>query len=218
MKRLNRVGLAISAIWLGAFAWILVFKFGDAYAMSLGEWGGFLSGAAVPLALVWLAIGYFLQREELRLNTAALRAQEEQLRRQLSETSTLVANTERLAKIAEQLAFATNDEREVVKRKEQAEAQPLFRSRGGHAQGAMNYIKIRNAGATVTKVSAAAEDGAISIDISPKEVFEGDGEGILQTQGVGKYPFKFSITYTDHLQQARTKSFEMTNPHRFYEI
>lgn len=95
MKRLTSIGLVISALWLGAFALILFFKFDDARTLGLNEWGDFLSGATAPLALFWLVIGYFLQGEELRLNTAALRAQEEQLRQQVAETTTLAANSER---------------------------------------------------------------------------------------------------------------------------
>lgn len=82
----------------------------------------------------------------------------------------------------------------------------------------MNYTTIRNAGATVTKVSATTEEGGIRVDISPNEVFEGGTEGILQAQGVDRYPYKFSITYTDHLKQIRTKHFEMTQAHQFREI
>ena len=37
--------------------------------------GGFLEGAFAPLALLWLVIGYFLQKKELTQNTAALRLQ-----------------------------------------------------------------------------------------------------------------------------------------------
>ena len=49
--------------------------------MTLNEWGDFLAGTTAPLALFWLVIGYFQHGEELRLNTEALNAQKEELRR-----------------------------------------------------------------------------------------------------------------------------------------
>lgn len=45
------------------------------------ELGSFLEGAFAPLAFLWLVIGYFLQQRELQQNSAALRAQAEEIQR-----------------------------------------------------------------------------------------------------------------------------------------
>ena len=79
-------------IWLGlvlTFAWLIL---GGAYVSASIGWGrvgsldaatlgNFLEGAFAPLAFLWLVIGYFLQRKELEQNTAALRAQAQEIQR-----------------------------------------------------------------------------------------------------------------------------------------
>ena len=43
--------------------------------LSVERMGSFLEGAFAPLAFLWLVIGYFLQKKELRLNTDAMKMQ-----------------------------------------------------------------------------------------------------------------------------------------------
>ncbi|MBT4522966.1 MAG: hypothetical protein HOC23_23440 [Halieaceae bacterium] len=43
--------------------------------LSVERLGSFLEGAFAPLAFLWLVIGYFLQKKELRLNTEAMKMQ-----------------------------------------------------------------------------------------------------------------------------------------------
>lgn len=95
-------------LWLGSSVTIFWLVLGLAYIFgSLGwnrfrvlapdELGGFLEGSFAPLAFLWLVIGYFLQREELRQNTDALRAQAKEIQlsvEQLMIQSDKMAQTE----------------------------------------------------------------------------------------------------------------------------
>jgi hypothetical protein len=79
-------------IWLGLGLTGLWIMLGIVYISSNIGWprfatlpaeelGNFLEGAFAPLAFLWLVIGYFLQQKELQQNTAALRAQADEIHR-----------------------------------------------------------------------------------------------------------------------------------------
>ena len=78
-------------IWLGvgattvylllALSYVLERGTGALLAMPAESLGSFLEGAFAPLAFLWLVIGYFLQRKELKETTSALRAQHEEIKR-----------------------------------------------------------------------------------------------------------------------------------------
>ena len=77
------LGLALSAAWLALGIAYISFSVGWSKVPSLdaATLGNFLEGAFAPLAFLWLVIGYFLQRRELEQNTAALRAQAQEIQR-----------------------------------------------------------------------------------------------------------------------------------------
>ena len=106
------LGLALSLLWLGLallyirteIGWAL---FAHLHPDSLGQ---FLDGAFAPLAFMWLVIGYFLQQKEIADNTAALRAQSEQIQlsaRQAVRQSELIEANELHARQETFLRIAT---------------------------------------------------------------------------------------------------------------
>ena len=61
MKRYTIIGLSLTDVWL---AIVIIGRFckwdnGSHSVMSLNEWGDLLAGVSVPLALLWLVVGYF---------------------------------------------------------------------------------------------------------------------------------------------------------------
>ena len=103
MRNATIVGIGLTTVLLGAFGFLAYANIESAREMDLNEWGDFLAGACAPLALLWLVIGYFQQGAELKLNTKALEAQQEELKRQVEETAFLGANDP--AQPAERNAF-----------------------------------------------------------------------------------------------------------------
>jgi hypothetical protein len=106
-----------SIIWLSVVIWWTFYRPCGAWAvpgLALNEWGDWAAGGFAPLALLWLAVGYFQQGEELRDNVRALNLQEEQLKHQVVELNasvkqqtTLAAATSRQAELlSESLAIA----------------------------------------------------------------------------------------------------------------
>lgn len=213
MKYLTRIGFGITAVWLTAFVGALIAKLDSVGALDLNEWGDFLAGFTAPLALIWIVIGYFLQGEELRLNTEALKAQQEELKRQVAETAILAANSDRQAKAAEQMAFISRDESERSRLKELADAQPVFRASGGQQTGGRVDTDITNSGATITNITVSTKEPGIHIEFTPTDVLEERAQGRLQIHGASRFPLIFSMAYTDRLGKSHVKHFDMLRPH-----
>ena len=76
------LGVAATSVYLLlAVAYVLHQGMGALLALPAENLGSFLEGAFAPLAFLWLVIGYFLQRSELKETTAALHAQHEEFKR-----------------------------------------------------------------------------------------------------------------------------------------
>ncbi len=78
-----RLGIGLSVAWLALGVAYISHSVGWSRVpdLNVATMGNFLEGAFAPLAFLWLVIGYFLQHRELVHNTAALRAQAEEIQR-----------------------------------------------------------------------------------------------------------------------------------------
>ncbi|MBK9522885.1 MAG: hypothetical protein IPO13_14960 [Rhodocyclaceae bacterium] len=99
------VGIIASVLWVAAFIALLYLKSDTLDSLKVNEWGDFFAGAVAPLAFLWLVLGYIQQGEELRLNTEALRTQQQELANQVRETALLVDGTTRHAAAVELEAY-----------------------------------------------------------------------------------------------------------------
>jgi hypothetical protein len=220
MKLLTLVGVCVSTVWISAFVAVVWLKVQQAIAMSLNEWGDFLAGFSAPLALLWLVVGYFQQGEELRLNTEALKAQQEELRRQVEETNLLARNAERQASAAETLAILTKTEQEQQAIRERAEAQPLLTPRRGRYSETGIYSGIVNSGSEA--INATIEHSQdFEINLQADRVWlSGEAKIIVikQQPEQMRYPFCFKIHYQDKFGDAHTKVFEYFALHDFREL
>jgi len=217
MKRGTLVGVILSALWVVGVCALLYAKRHSLPNLPINEWGDFFAGAVAPLAFFWLVLGYFQQGEELRLNTEALKSQQEELRRQVQETAALVAHTDRQAAASEQLALATMSEAKRAELREIEEAQPLFRPSGGSGTGRNVVLNLVNQGATVFRLSVECKVAAVA-KLHPPLQFQSGQTGSITFEGMPDFPFQFSITYDDRLNVQRTKTFEMLEPFQFIEV
>lgn len=218
MKKISQLGFWISAIWFLLIAGILYTGIADAASLKLNEWGDFLAGATAPLALMWIVIGYFLQGEELRLNTRALQMQEQELKNQVRETAQLAANSERQAIAAEQLASAALAEKQRSTLKDIADSLPIFKGDGGIQSAARMETTIKNLGATVSSLEIVSEAPGVSLEIEPKDHFSSGAHGKIKADGATSFPFMFRISFTDRQGRKHSKRYEMTLPHNFREV
>ncbi len=101
MSNLFKAGFGISIFYFIVLFAALKANWCQAVTMTPNEWGDFLAGSFSGLAFIWLVITFFQQSEELRLNTRALKAQEEELKHQVEETRRLVEQSEKQSNAAE---------------------------------------------------------------------------------------------------------------------
>ena len=182
-----RTRIAWSFTGVGGLAWVLglVRKSGDLPAMSLNEWGDFVAGAAAPLALLWLVIGYYQHGEELKLNTMALEAQQRELHQQVKETKQLVETARRDLEYRQEI-----DAKKISPRFEYERTNKYSDGLG---------IIIKNVGAEVFNVRIIYH-GYHEAHTPTKDSMERNDEMELTLTSKGDapiFPIKLSIAYVD---------------------
>ena len=227
-RGLTVVGLVVTVLWLGAFVLLVLLRTGEAGSMTLNEWGDYLAGGSAPLALLWLVIGYFQHGRELRLNTVALAAQQEELRQQVAQTAHLAKNAGRQAQAAEDLAEVTRSEQQREEARVRREARLDIISHGGSAgiagsdrAGREYKTKIMNIGADVRALELLYE-GQHKMVLSCPDPMLSEHTGTLVLEvGSGEaleYPIKFAIAYTDRLENRRERKYELRGYHDLHPV
>ena len=211
VRRLTKVGLAVSALWVLGYLVLLVVKRDAMSSMALNEWGDFLAGASAPLALLWLVIGYFQHGEELRLNTKVLRAQEDELRRQVEETATLARNAKRQAQAAESLVRFSEEQQQRETERKRREAQPDFVPSGGSGViGNQHSIHIVNRGGLAKDIEIT-HGGPNSMSFSSNRRLESGAKAqllLLERRSPIQWPLRLELTYTDEFGDRQARKFE----------
>ncbi len=90
-------GLGVTFLYLILMATYISSQVGwvEFTRLSVERMGSFLEGAFAPLAFLWLVIGYFLQKKELRQNTDAMKMQFVEIQRSAEQA---VAQTDAIAR------------------------------------------------------------------------------------------------------------------------
>ncbi len=90
-------GLAVTFVYQILMAMYIASEVGwlEFTRLSVERMGSFLEGAFAPLAFLWLVIGYFLQKKELRQNTDAMKMQFIEIQKSAEQA---VAQTEAIAR------------------------------------------------------------------------------------------------------------------------
>lgn len=218
IKPLTAFGFILTSIWFCLFVLFVADNWTAAKALPLNAWGDFLAGLSAPLALLWLVIGYFQQGEELKLNTEALKAQQQELSNQVRETAILAGNSERQAIAAEQMVLVSKDDIARTGMRDRAEAQPIFRPNGGGSSNGAHYAtRVLNAGATVTDLELITSEG-IDGHISRPAVLESGSDTTFKFSNVVHHPYNFRVKYTDKFLKEHIQYFTMERPHSFVNV
>jgi hypothetical protein len=90
-------GLAVTVVYLILMALYIDSEVGwPAFVtLQVERMGSFLEGAFAPLAFLWLVIGYFLQKKELRQNTEAMKMQFVEIQRSAEQATVQAEATQR---------------------------------------------------------------------------------------------------------------------------
>ena len=220
-RPLTWIGMAITAIYLAVFVSTPIFGINNLVSLTLNELGDFLAGTFAPLALIWLVIGYFQHGQELRLNTEALKAQQEELRRQVEETAILAKSAERQAQANEELVTLnrTEQQREIERRV--AAAQPMFVGYGGSSGGKFSQ-GILNQGADITDIEIRCLNHPKLVDkLFRYNIWKRDdsrnlgfGSGLNYTD----FPIAISISYNDNLGTRNSRKFKVSADHELRQF
>ena len=216
MKKLTIMGFALTGLWVVAFALVLRMNWTDAAEMGLNEWGDFLAGFMAPLALMWIVIGYFLQGKELRINTEALKAQQDELRNQVKETALLAKSAERQASAAEK---SVRHSREESLRHYQNEwsrsrlklkvVQSINTSQG------QSHALVQNIGDTVSHLKIGA--GISEVQIKGASTLHSGDQVKLIWPASTPYPIDIVLRYRDAAGRGRKSEFVISNTSELVE-
>lgn len=96
-KRLEFWGALVTIAYLAVIGWWVSTKWASFLDLELNELGDFLAGAFGPIAFLWLVLGFLQQGRELRLTTAALNLQVEELNQSVKQQTVMAeAATEQM--------------------------------------------------------------------------------------------------------------------------
>lgn len=202
-KRRTRWGIGISLVWIAACIALLAWKHASLSGLTINEWGDFLAGAVAPLAFLWLALGYFQQGDELRQNTEALIAQEQQLEKQAEATGRLVAQYERQAAATADLVRMTAEAQQRADAEKRRIAAPRLVAAGGSWSQNVE-IKLRNVGAEAHNITLLDAGGA-DAQVHPRAVLIRDEVFGISIQRLGSEKRELLLGCTD----------VYSNPYRF---
>ena len=165
------------------------------WSLELNAQGDFLAGAFAPLAFFWLVLGYYQQGDELRQNTKALLAQEEEMANMVKENARQAAASEQL--IEHYREIAEKQELEKLKR-----SQPIFSISGGGGSMQSREFNFVNGGGKVSNLSIKFTDDRQArimkhCDINPKHLLPTDYNGKISIMPNKKC--SFIIEYTTEL-------------------
>lgn len=171
------------------------------------EVGDFLAGTAGTLALVWLIVGYFLQREELHQNTKALNDQKGEFEKQVSEMKDQVIATNKMAKAMLSMAesnenlISLNKSQTMRKEREKMESvKPIFVfGGGGSTTGRGDQYKIINKGHRVHNLSIKTNNKEVNCHIGIISIFDTDQNLTFEFMVVPEFewPIHIEISYED---------------------
>lgn len=162
------MGKYASIFWLLAWVSIVACSWNEAKDMQLHEWGDFFAGIVGPIALLWLVLGYLQQGEELRINTEALKAQEEELRNQVEETRKLAAQHKSHVQIgAESLALSRQQYRDELNLSNKS-LRPRFQYVTCGKDHTW-YLKLRNLGHGIYNVSVSHSISKVRVEMPQRQ-------------------------------------------------
>ena len=192
MKRRTKIGVTSTVVWIIIVVIVLYFHRFELDKTNLEGWGNFLAGFISPVAIFWLILGYLQQQEELKINTNALKLQQEELRKQVEETQTLVKLTEAQSKATIDLALAEKQRL----REEYLKRQPLFKYTDGQVNARSFIMNFRNIGGLARQLIIETIEN-VQTKIQPFDSIPPNATGMIQIVWFKEMPSLLSIKYVD---------------------
>jgi gas vesicle protein len=186
----------LTGLYVGGAITIMGAKFDDLIALKLNEIGDLAAGVFGPVAFLWLVLGYIQQGRELKLSSAALQLQAQELQKSVEQQKELVAiSREQVKTEIENIKSAREQRAKSIR--------PLFiiSGNGGSHVGSQHELEfsVQNLGSPVTSVN---------FDFSDQFVFSGQAKHLMERKDVARFKLnvegrgdgvgdKLTVTYLD---------------------
>lgn len=169
------IAWVITGIWLLMAGSYIYAEWSHIEGLNAIDIGALVSGVVMPLAFLWLIVGYFQQGEELRQNTEALRKQADQLEQQIQGTKSLVLVAVRQTEATVRMVQLERQKfEEEIKSKIRA-AQPRFVLEQGMRDPRAGSMRLHNVGAHASNLMIVTGNPAIKASIQPSTFVQSGG-------------------------------------------
>jgi hypothetical protein len=200
------IALIITVAWIAGVIWYVSQNLQRFSQMEPNAFGDFFAGVFSPLAFTWLVIGYFQQGEDLKLNTAALRLQAEELKKS-------VAHQEALVEVTRDELRILSEKQKIDSERELREMQPYFKlvpDSYGVSNGKVGDIryKLYNEGPRAETVSVTSDASKIETS-APKSLSDSEHISISLWFNPPVESFHVDASYVDLLGNYHVKRFRI---------
>jgi hypothetical protein len=170
-----RIAWALTGIWVLAAGSYIYLALPHIEGLDAVDVSALLSGAFMPLAFLWLVVGFFQQGAELRQNTEALRQQADRLEQQVQGTKSLVLVAVRQTEATVRMVQLERQKFEEEARNRSHAAQPRFVLDEGMRHPRAGSMRLHNVGAPASNLSIDTGNPAIKASIQPATFVQSGG-------------------------------------------
>jgi hypothetical protein len=169
------IAWVVTGIWLLMAGSYIYAEWSHIEGLNAIDIGALVSGVVMPLAFLWLIVGYFQQGEELRQNTEALRKQADQLEQQIQGTKSLVLVAVRQTEATVRMVQLERKKFEEESKSKIRAAQPRFVLEQGMRDPRAGSMRLHNVGAHASNLVIVTGDPAIKASIQPSTFVQSGG-------------------------------------------
>lgn len=170
-----RFAWALTGIWVLAAGSYIYVALPHIEGLDAVDVGALLSGVFMPLAFLWLIVGFFQQGAELRQNAEALRQQADRLEQQVQGTKSLVLVAVRQAEATVRMVQLERQKFEEETRSRMRAAQPRFVLDEGMRHPRTGSMRLHNFGAAASNLSIDTGNPAVKASIQPSTFVQSGG-------------------------------------------
>ena len=171
----TRITFVLTGIWIVVAVSYIYADWSQVQGLNAISISALLSAVVMPLAFLWLVVGYFQQAEELRQTAGALRKQVDLLEQQVQGTKSLVLVAVRQTEATLRMVQLERRKFEEEAKTRIRAAQPQFVLDQGMRQPRAGSMRLHNVGAPASNMAIITGDPAIKASIQPSTFVQSGG-------------------------------------------
>lgn len=171
----TRIAFVLTGIWILVAVSYVYADWSQVERLNAVSISALLSAVVMPLAFLWLVVGYFQQAEELRQTAEALRKQGDLLEQQVQGTKSLVLVAVRQTEATVRMVQLERRKFEEETKTRIRAAQPQFVLDEGMRHPRAGSMRLHNVGAPASNLAIITGDPAIKASIQPSTFVQSGG-------------------------------------------